>query len=133
MFNLEIGGLKMTDKKSVLVVDDKSLIRTTIKDFLDDGNFEVVAEAQDGIEAFNMYKIHNPDLVMLDLILPKESGLDALKKIIEFDPNAYVIIVTGLGDRNTLLAVIEAGARDYVLKPFSKDTILDAANRFICQ
>ncbi len=119
----------MSDRKRVLIVDDKQTTRMTIKEFLCKDGFDVVAEAQNGIEAFQMYKTFKPDLITLDLIMPRESGFDALKKIVDYDSDAYVIIVTGLNDRHTLLALIEAGARDYVLKPFSRNTLLEAARR----
>jgi two-component system chemotaxis response regulator CheY len=119
----------MSNKKKVLIVDDNLAIRMMIREYLCEDSFEVAAEACDGVEAFEKYKRFKPDLVTLDLIMPRESGLDALKKIIDYDPHANVIIVTGLNDRHTLLAVLEAGAKDYVLKPFNGNILLGVARR----
>ncbi len=121
----------MSNRKRVLIVDDSPEIRTEIKEILSKDSYDVVGEAQDGIEAFHMYKKFNPDLVTLDLIMPRESGLDALTKIIEYDAKAYVIVVTGFNNRYILMAVMDMGARDYVLKPFTRNELLEATRRCV--
>jgi two-component system chemotaxis response regulator CheY len=119
----------MSDKKKVLIADDSIVMRNLIQDILGSDGFEIVGEAKDGGEAFTLYKKLKPSLVTMDIVMPREHGIDALKSIIQFDPDARVIVVSGLHQKTLLVEALEAGARDYVIKPFDKDELLTAARK----
>jgi two-component system chemotaxis response regulator CheY len=119
----------MGEIKKVLIADDSIVMRNMINDILISDGFEVVGEAKDGKEALERYKELGPCLVTMDIVMPREHGIDALKNIVEFDPDARVIVVSGLHQKALLLEALEAGARDYVIKPFEKDELLKAARK----
>lgn len=119
----------MSSKKKVLVADDSIVMRKMITDILWNDGFEVVGEAKDGGEALIKYKELNPNLVTMDIVMPREHGIDALKSIIDFDPDARVIVVSGLHQKSLLMEALGAGARDYVIKPFEKKELLEAARK----
>lgn len=119
----------MSDKKSVLIADDSIVMRNMINDILLKDGFEVIGEAKDGKEALLKYKELKPNLVTMDIVMPREHGIDALKGIINFDPDARVIVVSGLHQKSLLMEALEAGAKDYVIKPFEKDELLKAARK----
>jgi two-component system chemotaxis response regulator CheY len=125
------GGKKMSQNKKVLIADDSMVMRKMINDILWDDGFEVVGEAKDGGEAFEMYKELHPNLVTMDIVMPREHGIDALKSIMEFDPQARVIVVSGLHQKSLLMEALGAGARDYVIKPFDKEELLEAARKCV--
>lgn len=119
----------MKEKKKVLIADDSIVMRKMINDILWKDGFEVVGEAKDGGEALKLYKELNPNLVTMDIVMPREHGIDALKSIIEFDPDARVIVVSGLHQKSLLMEALGAGAKDYVIKPFDKEELLEAARK----
>lgn len=119
----------MGDKKKVLIVDDSMVMRTMIQDILHKDDFDVVAQAENGGEAIDKYREWKPDLVTMDIVMPGGPGIDALKSIIEFDPNARVIIVSGLHQKSLLIEALETGARDYVIKPFTDRELIEAAKK----
>jgi two-component system chemotaxis response regulator CheY len=119
----------MSETKSVLIVDDSVVMRSLIGDILEKEEFNVVGQAQDGGEAVDMYQKLNPDLVTMDIVMPGGPGIDALKRIIDQDPNARVIVVSGLHQKSLLIEALEAGARDYVIKPFTDRELLEAAKK----
>lgn len=115
--------------KTVMVVDDSRVMRQRIRDILVEHGFKVVAEAQDGAEALVKYKEHQPALVTLDIVMPKVHGIDVLKKMLADDPEARVIVVSGLHQKSLLMDALKAGARDFIIKPFSNDELAIAANK----
>ena len=119
----------MNEKKKVLIADESIVMRKMINDILWNDGFEVVGEAKDGGEALKLYKELNPSLVTMDIVMPREHGIDALRSIIEFDPDARVIVVSGLHQKSLLMEALGAGARDYVIKPFDKEELLEAARK----
>lgn len=121
-------GEKVSEKK-VLIVDDSIVMRKKIADSLKSAGITVVGEAKDGKEAFEKYKELKPDLVTMDIVMPREHGIDALKRIIEFDPNAKIVVVSGLHQKNLLLEALQIGAKDYVIKPFSDQELVDAVKK----
>ena len=121
----------MTDKKRVMIADDSLVMRRRIMDVLAQDGFEVVGQAQNGEEALIRYKELGPDLVTMDIVMPKEHGINALKKILEHDPSARIIVVSGLHQKALLMEALEAGARDYVIKPFTDDELLEAARKSV--
>ena len=115
----------------VLVVDDAAFMRHLIKKILTDMGYEVAGEACDGEEACEKYKAIRPDLVTMDLVMPKMGGLDALKAIREEDPNAKVIVISAIDQREPLMDALKLGAADYVVKPFEQDRVKEAIHRVI--
>ncbi len=116
-------------RRSALVCDDKTYIRRVIGKVLGQIGVEVVGEAENGAEAVERYKALTPDLVTMDLVMPGMTGLDAVRKILEFDPAARILICSGLGQEALVAEAMRAGARGYVLKPFTLSDLLEAVQR----
>jgi len=114
-----------------MIVDDAAFMRHMIKKILTDIGCEVVAEAVDGEEACAKYAELKPDLVTMDLIMPKKGGLEALKDIRESDANAKVIVISAIDQRQPLMEALKNGAADYVVKPFEKERVQEAIARVI--
>jgi len=113
----------------ILIVDDAECMRLLLRDFLFSADHEIVAEATNGIEAVQLYKLLRPDLVTMDMTMPKKDGISALKEIREFDSTAKVIMCSAMGQKQMVLEAILAGAKDYIVKPFQKEMILNAIRR----
>ncbi|MFN3431146.1 MAG: response regulator [Candidatus Sericytochromatia bacterium] len=113
----------------ILVVDDAAFMRMMIKDILIKHGFEVVGEATNGLEAILRYKELNPDLVTMDITMPEMDGIAAVKQIKKMDPNARVIMCSAMGQQAMVLEAIQAGARDFIVKPFQADRVLDAVRK----
>lgn len=107
----------------VLVVDDSVLMRHLVKETLISDGWEVAAEAANGKEAIEMYKKHRPDVVSLDIIMPESDGLEALRGIRQFDPNARVVVVSAINQTKNISDAIRAGAQDFITKPFMPDEL----------
>lgn len=109
----------------VLIVDDSKFARMIIRKMLEEtGEFEIVDEAETDIQAIEKYKTHKPDLVTMDIIMPVESGLNAVKEIITFDPQAKIIMVSAMGQEKILEEAMNLGAKGFVVKPVNKDALL---------
>ncbi|BCJ85272.1 response regulator [Effusibacillus dendaii] len=117
--------------KKILIVDDAAFMRMMIKEILSKNGYDVVGEAQDGKEAVVKYKELNPDLVTLDITMPEMDGLGALKEIRQFDPNAKVIMCSAMGQQAMVIDAIQAGAKDFIVKPFQADRVLEAINKVL--
>ena len=115
----------------VVVVDDAVFMRNQLRELLETGGFEVVAEGQDGTEALELYAEHRPDLLTLDLVMPRMTGVEALAELRRRHPEAQVIVCSSLSDQQTIFEAIRLGARDYVLKPVSGEKLLDAARKAV--
>ena len=113
----------------VLVVDDAAFMRKMVKDALTKGGHEVVGEAGNGVEAIERYRELKPDLMTLDITMPEKDGLTALKDIMELDPNAKVVMCSALGQESKVLESIKLGAKDFVVKPFQADRVIDAVGK----
>lgn len=113
----------------VLIVDDAKFMRHMIKNILTGIGYEIVGEAQDGDEACEMYKSLAPDIVTMDIVMPKTNGIDALKEIRAHDPNAKVVMISAIDQREPLMEALKLGAVDYVVKPFEKDRVEEAMQR----
>ena len=109
--------------RTLLVADDALIIRQIIKDMATDAGWTVIGEAADGQEAVDRYRELRPDAVTLDLVMPKHDGLCALRGIMEFDPEAKVLLVSALDQRGVLKDAFKAGAADFVAKPFDKQSL----------
>ena len=113
----------------VLVVDDAPLTRDLLKIILEKAGHKVIAEAEDGEEALAEYKKLKPDLVLLDLAMPRMDGKECLRAIKEYDENAKIFICTSTWQQNIIYEVIELGAIDYIIKPFKEKDILQKIKR----
>jgi len=116
-------------KKKVLVVDDAKFMRAKLKTILDGSDFEVVGEAGDGKEALNMYSRLRPDLVTMDITMPVVDGITSLKAIRKLDPDARVVMISALGQKEKIKDSIIAGARDFILKPFVPEKVVEVVTR----
>lgn len=113
----------------VLIVDDAKFMRTLVKDALTAVGHEIVAEAENGNEAVQLYKQHKPDLTTMDITMREKDGIEAAEEILTFDPAARVIMVTALGQENLLTKAIKLGVKDFVVKPFPPDRLQKAADK----
>jgi two-component system chemotaxis response regulator CheY len=115
----------------VLVVDDAAFMRKMVSDALASGGHEVVGEAGNGVEALSRYQDLRPDVTTLDITMPEKDGLSALKDILSFDPTAKVVMCSALGQESKVLEAIKGGAKDFVVKPFQAERVLDAVAKAI--
>ena len=113
----------------VLIVDDAAFMRMMIKDILEKNGYDVVAEANNGIKAVEMYKRERPDVVTMDITMPDMDGIEAVKAIREFDPAAKIIMCSAMGQQSMVMDAIRAGAKDFVVKPFQPDRVLEAIGK----
>jgi two-component system, chemotaxis family, chemotaxis protein CheY len=114
--------------KRLLVTDDAEIMREIIKDAATSAGWEVVGTATNGQEAIDKYKELRPDVVTLDLVMPEFDGLHALRGILGFDPNATVLVVSALDQRNVLKEAFKTGATDFLVKPFDRNQLVSALN-----
>jgi two-component system chemotaxis response regulator CheY len=116
---------------SVLVVDDAAFMRMMIKDILSKNNFEVTGEAANGNEAVEKYKELRPDLVTMDITMPEKDGIEALKEIRKIDPNAKVVMCSAMGQQAMVIDAIQSGAKDFIVKPFQADRVIEALQKVL--
>ena len=115
----------------VLVVDDAAFMRMMIKDILRKGGYEVIGEAEDGMKAVDRYKELHPDLVTMDITMPDMDGITAVKEIRKVDPNAMIIMCSAMGQQAMVIDAIQAGAKDFVVKPFQPERVLEAVRKVL--
>ncbi|MBP1930607.1 response regulator [Ammoniphilus resinae] len=113
----------------VLVVDDALFMRTMLKKILEENGFTIVGEAGTGEEAVLKYKTLSPDIVTMDITMPDMNGIDAVEQIIAYDPNAKIIMCSAMGHQNMVLDAIKKGAKDFIVKPFQPDRVVEAMKR----
>jgi len=114
---------------NIMIVDDAAFMRATLKDVITKAGFEVVAEAVNGMDAVEKYKTFKPDIVTMDITMPEMDGLEALKQIKELDANAKVIMCSAIGQQANVMESIKVGAKDFIVKPFQPDRVIEAINR----
>jgi two-component system chemotaxis response regulator CheY len=117
--------------KKILIVDDAAFMRMMIKNIVTKAGYEVVGEAENGAQAVEMYKELKSDLVIMDITMPEMDGIQAVKAIKEIDPNANIIMCSAMGQQAMVMEAIQAGAKDFIVKPFQQDRILQAIKRII--
>lgn len=117
----------------IMVVDDAAFMRMMLKDILTKGGYEVVGEAENGLRAVEKYKELTPDLVLMDITMPELDGIGAVKQIKSLDPNAKIIMCSAMGQQAMVLESIQAGARDFIVKPFQADRIIEAVSKIIAK
>ncbi len=114
----------------ILIVDDAVFARMRCAKLLTEKGFEIY-EASNGAEALSKYKEHKPDAVLLDITMPDMDGITALKEIIRQDPNAKVAMVSAMGQKSMVVEALEFGARDFVMKPFDADRVMEAVDKLL--
>lgn len=113
----------------ILIVDDAAFMRMMIKDILTKNGYEVVGEAADGTQAVEKYNELKPDLVTMDITMPEKDGIAALKEIKATNPNATVIMCSAMGQQAMVIDAIQAGAKDFIVKPFQADRVIEAIQK----
>ncbi|MBM7692254.1 two-component system chemotaxis response regulator CheY [Peribacillus deserti] len=113
----------------ILIVDDAAFMRMMIKDILSKNGYDVVAEAADGQQAVEKYQEHQPDLVTMDITMPEMDGIAALKEIKKINPAAKIIMCSAMGQQAMVIDAIQAGAKDFIVKPFQADRVLEAISK----
>ena len=117
--------------KKILIVDDAAFMRMMIKDILTKNGYEVAAEAENGKIAIEKFKETSPDLTLLDITMPELDGIQALKGIKTLDPNANVIMCSAMGQQAMVIEAIQSGAKDFIVKPFQADRVLEAIKKVV--
>ncbi len=117
--------------KKILIVDDAAFMRMMIKDILTKNGYEVVGEADDGTVAVEKYEELKPDLVIMDITMPEMDGIEAVKKIKKKDPDANIVMCSAMGQQAMVIDAIQAGAKDFVVKPFQPDRVLEAVKKVL--
>ena len=117
--------------KNILIVDDAAFMRMMIKDILTKNGYNVAGEAENGVKACEKYAGLHPDLVLMDITMPELDGIGALKKIKGADPNAMVIMCSAMGQQAMVIEAIQSGAKDFIVKPFQADRVLEAVKKVI--
>lgn len=115
--------------KKILVVDDAAFMRMSIKMTLEKNGFEIIGEAENGKVALEKYVELKPDIVTMDITMPEMTGIDSLKEIRKIDPNANIIMVSAMGQELLVKEAIINGAKSFIVKPFSEDTLVQALNK----
>lgn len=115
----------------ILIVDDTMFMRTLVKNILFSGGHDIVGEAEDGAQAVEMYKKLKPDLVTMDVVMPKMNGIEALKSIKAADPGARVIMCTAVGQEQMVKLAIKNGAKGYIVKPFQAPKVIEEVNNVL--
>ena len=121
----------METKGNVMIADDSESIRMVLKDILSIGDFAVIGEASDGAEAVKKYSKINPDVLLLDLAMPKKDGLMVVTEIINEHPGAKIILITASDNQKVIRQCLDAGASGYIAKPFEFDKVLKTISKFI--
>ena len=117
--------------RTVLICDDALFMRTMVKDILQQAGFDIVGEAETGTEAVEKYRELKPALVTMDIVMPEMGGIDAVRAITQEDPNALILMCSAMGQQSLVVEAIQAGAKDFVLKPFQPSRVLEAVNRVL--
>jgi two-component system, chemotaxis family, chemotaxis protein CheY len=115
----------------VLICDDAIFMRTMIGDILTQAGFEVVGEAETGLQAIDRYRELQPDLVTMDIVMPDMGGIDAVREIVKESPEARILMCSAMGQQALVIEAIQAGARDFVVKPFQPSRVLEAVQRVL--
>ncbi len=113
----------------ILVVDDAAFMRMMLKDILEKNDFEVIGEAENGQMAVDKYKELEPDLVTMDITMPEMDGIEAVKHIRSLDANARVVMCSAMGQQAMVIDAIQAGAKDFVVKPFQPERVVEAVSK----
>ena len=117
--------------KNILICDDAAFMRMMIKDILTKNGYNVAGEAENGAKAVEKYAELKPDLVLMDITMPEMDGIEALKKIKASDPSASVIMCSAMGQKAMVIESIQSGAKDFIVKPFQADRVIEAVQKVV--
>ncbi|MBR1770995.1 MAG: response regulator [Lachnospiraceae bacterium] len=117
--------------KNILICDDAAFMRMMIKDILSKNGYNVAGEAENGLKAVEKYKEVSPDLVLMDITMPEMDGIQALKEIKKLDAGAKVIMCSAMGQQAMVIESIQAGAKDFIVKPFQADRVIEAVKKVV--
>ncbi len=117
--------------KKILICDDAAFMRMMIKDILTKNGYNIAGEAENGKKAVEKFNETKPDLVLMDITMPEMDGIQALKKIKEMDPGACVIMCSAMGQQAMVIEAIQSGAKDFIVKPFQAERVLEAVKKVI--
>jgi two-component system chemotaxis response regulator CheY len=118
-------------KGKILIVDDAAFMRMMIKNILSKEGFEIVGEAENGEQAVTKYKELNPDLVTMDITMPEKDGISAVKDIMGINSGAKIIMCSAMGQQAMVIDAIQAGAKDFIVKPFQPDRVVEAVSKVL--
>ncbi len=118
-------------KARVLIADDASFMRQMIREIIEPEGYEVVGEATNGIEAVDSFEELHPDIVTMDIVMPKRSGIDAVKGILAKHPDAKIVMCSALGQETLVMEALQAGARDFIVKPFKPDSVISTLSKIL--
>ncbi|MFP4498781.1 MAG: response regulator [Vulcanimicrobiota bacterium] len=114
---------------TVLIADDALIMRMMLKDLLTKNEFEVIGEAENGEEAVEAFKELNPDLALIDILMPVKDGLNAAQEILNFNPDAKIIMISAMGEREYIAQAQEMGVKSFILKPFSPPKVIETLKK----
>ena len=117
--------------KSILICDDAAFMRMMIKDILVKNGYNIAGEAENGVKAVEKYQETKPDLVLMDITMPEMDCIQALKKIKAIDANASVVMCSAMGQQAMVIEAIQAGAKDFIVKPFQAERVLEAVKKVV--
>ena len=116
---------------TVLVCDDAIFMRTMITDILSQAGYDIVGEAESGAQAVQRYRDLRPDLVTMDIVMPDMGGIEAVREIVKHDPDAKILMCSAMGQQALVVEAIQAGAKDFVVKPFQPSRVLEAVQHVL--
>jgi len=117
--------------KNILICDDAAFMRMMIKDILTKNGYTIAGEAENGLKAIEKYNETKPDLVLMDITMPEMDGINALKKIKAVDANANIIMCSAMGQQAMVIEAIQSGAKDFIVKPFQAERVLEAVKKVV--
>ena len=117
--------------RTVLVCDDAMFMRTMISEILVQAGYQIVGQAESGSEAVSKYHELKPDLVTMDIVMPEMGGIDAVREIVRTDPHARILMCSAMGQQALVVEAIQAGAKDFVVKPFQPARVIEAVQRLL--
>lgn len=115
----------------VMLVDDASFMRMMLKNILVGSGYEVAGEAENGAKAIEQYKALKPDLVIMDIIMPEMGGIDAVRELMKVNPGAKILMCSSMGQQSLVVEAIQAGAKDFIVKPFQPSNVLEAVKKVL--
>ncbi|NLJ80106.1 MAG: response regulator [Firmicutes bacterium] len=115
--------------KKVLITDDTAFMRMTLRNVIEKNGYKVVGEAADGEEAVALYKELQPDMVTMDITMPKMDGITAIKEIMKIDPKAKIIVCSAMGQKPMVIEALSAGAKDFLVKPFDAERVVESLRK----
>jgi len=115
----------------VLIVDDAAFMRMMIKNILSKSGYDIVGEAENGVQAVAKFKELKPELVTMDITMPEMDGITAVKEIKKIDPKAKIIMCSAMGQQAMVIDAIQAGAKDFIVKPFQPNRVLEAVQKVV--